>query len=91
LRLVRQQETGQVDQIVKQYAKFRRTMKKKGVEDVSSEGPIDFAERCMTRFPQWREQINTITQSYVAIRYGGNPNRQLEKRFKLAVKALAKA
>jgi transglutaminase-like putative cysteine protease len=83
----------QVDKVVLVYEKFCQKLSKAQVIRQYNEGARDFASRACESLPQYHEQIQAITDSYIRLRYGKNPNRQLfqqlneqVKTFKVAVK-----
>ncbi len=82
-----------VDKVVLVYEKFCQKLSKAQIIRQNNEGARDFASRACESLPQYHEQIQAITDSYIRLRYGKNPNPQLfqqlneqVKKFKVAVK-----
>ena len=85
--------TKQFDKVVLVYKKFCQKLSKAQIIRQNNEGARDFASRACESLPQYHEQIQAITDSYIRLRYGKNPNPQLfqqlneqVKKFKVAVK-----
>lgn len=66
------------------YQQFCHRLTKLGAEPLAHhEGPLDYANRVCAAFPQYRSQINEITQQYIALRYSQRPLPL--KRFKQTI------
>lgn len=57
------------DPVLSQYYKFCLKMEKAGVKRFIWEGPVQFEERAIERFPEKREIISQITQLFIYLRY----------------------
>lgn len=58
-----------VDQI---YAEFCQKLRKRGLARRDNEGPLDFANRVVTRLPGLRDEVRSITLEYIALQYATN-------------------
>ena len=63
-------ERGTVPPAVKLYREFCRRLARVGLERQRSEGPRTFAERCSAARPDLSGDVGTITDLYIAMRYG---------------------
>lgn len=68
------------------YQRFCAKLAKLDVRRHSSEGPLDYAERAAQRLPKLADQIQTITQHYVAERYGAAPSAAGTRALRTLVK-----
>jgi len=66
---------GNVDPVKMIYDKFCRKLSCCGIHREISEGPVDFASRASSERSDLAQQINKITDIYVAIRYGSNQHQ----------------
>lgn len=57
------------DPVQKIYLRFCKKLNHYGLQRRANEGPLDFANRVSTTYPQLREQVHAITQLYLNIRY----------------------
>ena len=62
--------------VVRAYARFCRTLAKRGLPRDSHEGPLDYARRISHLRPDLSAQVNAIVSSYIELRYAerGNPD-----------------
>lgn len=58
-----------VDQI---YTEFCQKLRKRGLARRDNEGPLDFANRVVTRLPGLRDEVRLITLEYIALQYATN-------------------
>lgn len=58
-----------VDQI---YTEFCQKLSKRGLARRDNEGPLDFANRVVTRLPGLRDEVRSITLEYIALQYATN-------------------
>lgn len=65
------------DKVVLVYDKFCQKLAKAKLQRHSNEGARDFADRACAVLPEYAPQIKTITDLYLQLRYGKNPNSQL--------------
>lgn len=59
------------------YARFCRKCAAIGLARLAHEGPLAFAERCISARPDLAAAIATVTRHYVALRYGSAPPQNL--------------
>ncbi len=84
--LIRVRRTGQ-DRVQEVYLLFCRKMERKGMARISSEGPLDYANRIAALQPGIASRIFPIVQLYVALRYGEGGTNEDFSRFVRLVKA----
>ncbi len=60
-----------------QYLRFIKKFKRYRIEKTNSETPKEFATRVSSRFPEYANQIDSITQNYYALRYGNLNNESV--------------
>jgi transglutaminase-like putative cysteine protease len=65
------------DKVVQVYEQFCQKLAKVQLQKRSNEGAQDFAARACLNLPEYTEQINAITETYLKLRYGKNPAPQL--------------
>lgn len=71
--LIRRSQRGRLDILQEAYAVFCRTLASAGCERAPNEGPLHFASRAATAFPEDAAQISGITDLYVKSRYAREP------------------
>ncbi len=59
----------QSDPLQRYYQRFCRKLERLGTTRSANEGPLDFAQRACEEQPGYCDQIKTVTQLYVAMRY----------------------
>ena len=75
-------------QVERAYEKYCRRLGKVGIVRDPAEGPLDFAKRAKSILPELAPRIETITQLYVALRYGHRPNPEWTHELRRAVSTL---
>lgn len=58
------------DLVQREYERFCRKLRPRGLVRGTSEGPGEFADRCGGELPQARPAIDSITHLYIKLRYG---------------------
>lgn len=76
------------EKLLKIYQQFCSKLAKCGLVKSDSEGEGDFARRAGLQLPEYSEQIDEITQVFVALRYGKQPNVDDERKLDQLVKNL---
>jgi transglutaminase-like putative cysteine protease len=71
--LLRRPGRMRADQIGRWYGRFCRAAEAGGVRRESWEGPKDFGERVVARFPAQAAEIREITSLYIQFRYAAKP------------------
>jgi len=61
------------DPLERQWRRFCRLMARHGLARAPSEGPLDYGQRVMRRFPQASGEIEALFRPYLQARYGGDP------------------
>lgn len=61
----------ELDPVLRVYKQFETLLAKQGVVRESSEGPQKFAVRAASELPDYKEQINTFSQAFIAQQYAG--------------------
>ncbi|TNF91479.1 MAG: DUF3488 domain-containing protein [Gammaproteobacteria bacterium] len=79
--------TKRTDPIRYYYDIFCRKLARAGIERKVSEGPQEFFQRIIRRFPSSSVSAGNITSDYLAIRYGDDTSEQTRKRFFRRVKS----
>lgn len=59
-----------LDPVQRAYLRFCRKLARAGLTRAPHEGPQDFAKRCVRERPDLSEDVRTITELYVQLRYG---------------------
>jgi len=78
-----------VDQIQSLWLRYCKTMATKGITRKPSEGPNDFTERLVNRFPTLSERVRRIGDLYIELRYGaGSANGTAVRRLRTEIAAL---
>ncbi len=75
------------DPVAALYARFCARLARAGLPRAPHEGPLDFARRASAARPDLRRGIETITQLYVALRYGGAVETQRLRRLRSELRA----
>jgi len=78
----------QRDPVQRHYQRFCARLAKLGTVREPNEGPLDFALRACTEQPKYCEQINAVTQLYVAMRYQPQSSTMELRVLKQAVQQL---
>ncbi|MGI9317056.1 MAG: DUF4129 domain-containing transglutaminase family protein, partial [bacterium] len=80
-------ERARPDPIDQVYSDFCLKMRKRGLARKDNEGPLDFANRVITRLPGLRNEVKAITLEYIALRYATteSPGKNDILRFKKLV------
>jgi hypothetical protein len=60
------------DPVNRLYYKFCKKLARCGIHHVAHEGPVDFAKRAALKRGDLAQQINNISDIYIAIKYGSN-------------------
>ena len=78
----------QPDPVDRIYLDFRQKLYKRGLGAKHNEGPVDFANRAITRLPGLGDEVKTITREYIALRYATveEPEKNDLMRFRKMVK-----
>jgi transglutaminase-like putative cysteine protease len=58
------------DPVVAIWARLCRRLARAGLPRRSDEGPLAYAQRAATRWPQWSEPLRRIGETYAMLRYG---------------------
>jgi len=58
------------DPVVAIWARLCRRLARAGLPRRSDEGPLAYAQRAATRWPQWKEPLRKIGETYAMLRYG---------------------
>jgi hypothetical protein len=61
------------DPLERQWRRLCRLMARHGLARAPSEGPLDYGQRVMRRFPQASGEIEALFRPYLQARYGGDP------------------
>lgn len=64
------------------YGRFCRRLGKIGLQRLSHEGPIDFAQRAGSARPDLEDAIQRITKHYIRIRYSGRGSEEDRRQLK---------
>ncbi|MBS3754232.1 MAG: DUF3488 domain-containing transglutaminase family protein [Desulfobacterales bacterium] len=70
------------DPVSKYYEKFCRKLARAGPARPAGMGPKDYAAFAADRRPDLREEVKTITDLYIRMRYGGDTNTETLTHFK---------
>ena len=73
------------------YQRFLKKLKQKGLSKESNQGAQDFAVIAMQGFPQYADEIDTISQQYIQLRYAKlseQRHQRLLEQFRANVKQL---
>ena len=74
------------DKLELAYRRFQRKLSRRGVNALSSEGPMDYGKRAALALPQHASVIGDITQHYARLRYGSESGQhqreQLERKIR---------
>jgi hypothetical protein len=76
------------DPVAAIYARFCRKLARRGAPRQLSEGPADFADRAVSRFPHAAGAIRDITERYIKLRYGTLQGREEVRELRRLVGAL---
>lgn len=79
--LIQRKNTG--DPISDGYNLFCNKLSCLGITRQPWQGPQDYGDLASAKFPHLKQQINTITQYYIALRYGPSERYQSEKFVRL--------
>jgi len=71
------------DPIIAGYQRFCKKLAKVGIKHQPSQGPHTFCELACKKLPHLNQQITTITQCYVALRYRPGRSRHLQQFLRL--------
>ena len=80
-------KTAPSDPAQKLYYKFCGKLAKKGFPRSPAEGPLDYARRMAQAKPEQAEPIGTISELYIALRYGGLASKTALRRLTRLVRA----
>jgi transglutaminase-like putative cysteine protease len=58
------------DKLERAYRRFQRKLSRRGIQALSSEGPMDYGKRAALALPQHAAAIGDIAQHYARLRYG---------------------
>ncbi len=86
--LFRFQNRKPTDPVIISYKKFIQKLIKSGMTILPSEGPESIYKRALIKFPEHSNELNTIFNLYLRIRYGNQELRELLEDFQIAVKRL---
>jgi hypothetical protein len=70
------------DKVLRLYHRYNKKLERLGMIRASHEGAIDFARRAQAQLPQHAQQIAQISDLFVALRYGKQPQMQDMKKLK---------
>jgi protein-glutamine gamma-glutamyltransferase len=68
------------------YRRFLKKVARLGLRPRNGEGPLDFAQRVISANGTWTIPVQTITEHYVAIRYGRENNEHRLRALAQAVR-----
>ncbi len=71
------------DPIIAGYQHFCKKLAKVGIKHLPSQGPHTFCELACKQLPHHEQQITTITQCYIALRYRPDRSRHLQQFLRL--------
>ncbi len=75
--------------LMKIYYRFCQKMERKGLKRRRWEGPLDFKNRIIRKFPESRETVEAIIYLYIAMRYGTrSPSKQRLNKMKQHLRQL---
>lgn len=74
------------DPVTAGFARIAKRLTGAGYPPRPGEGPRDYLVRCATAEPAWRDDLQTLTESYLALRYGLTPSAAMQKRFRRAAR-----
>ena len=60
-----------VTKVEKNYQRFIHKVAKAGLQKDVAEGPLDFQQRCLERWPEHKDVISTIIQTYIQLHFSG--------------------
>ncbi|MFP3980714.1 MAG: DUF3488 and DUF4129 domain-containing transglutaminase family protein [Desulfobacterales bacterium] len=69
------------DPVSKYYEKFCRKLARAGLSRPAGMGPKDYAAFAANRRPELREEVETISDLYIRMRYGGDTHWETRKQF----------
>lgn len=75
------------DKVQALYLRFCSKLEKKGLARLSTEGPLDFAQRVRLQRPELAATTDAVAQLYVQLRYGARASGETLKEFASLVKA----
>jgi protein-glutamine gamma-glutamyltransferase len=81
------------DPVVAIWAQLCRRLARAGLPRRSDEGPLAYAERAATRWPQWSGVLRKIGETYAVLRYGpvGGTRNELISALRASVASLPEA
>ncbi len=88
LYLLTQRRDDHPDPAARAWRRFRRKLARAGLKVPPAAGPLDTARLARRRFPARAGQIQTIVETYVALRYGPNPDPRALARLRRNVRRL---
>jgi transglutaminase-like putative cysteine protease len=71
--ILRRRSEPRADPVLKEWHEFSRRLERFGLERRSNEGPMSYAERVAAAFPQRKDEIQKISEKFIALRYGEVP------------------
>ena len=81
------------DPVVAIWTRLCRRLARAGLPRRADEGPLDFAQRAATRWPQWGVLLQRIGETYAMLRYGPTdvPRNELISALRASVASLPEA
>ncbi len=76
------------DPVLRYYLRFCRKLARAGLPRAPREGPLDYAARAASAFPEQRAQIDTITRLFVQLFYAGRRDPRWRAQLALATRQL---
>jgi len=74
------------DPLTAAYDRFLRRLGRKGLVKAGAETPAAFARRAARTFPQWAEQIDTVTRLFLQAHYGRGDRRRAARALQAALR-----
>ena len=75
-----------VDEALKIYSRFLLKMARAGTPKAPHQGPLDYARSVAKRYPALKGDVDAISSSYIAMRYGQEGDRDVLKAFRMRVR-----
>lgn len=74
------------DPVAASFAQITKRLTGAGYPPRPGEGPRDYLARCAIAEPAWCEALQTLAQSYLALRYGPTPSAAMTAQFRQAAR-----
>ncbi len=79
----------QLDPVQRSWTRFVDLMARRGLVRRPAEGPVDFTDRAIARFPELEQKLRTIAALYIRLRYGERSEARDLENLNLEIKKLA--